>query len=254
MTLLSALFMLCSTLCFSQQQYEFDYLLEYKIIIYKDSFTVQSSSSNEKNETFKKYYFTNSKKNNYSAIITDLDSLHYSMIFKDENGISSRTTFLKTDLNNAEFINIECKDVYKYRNDFKYRTEEYDFFKLNDTLIKGKTYGKYKFASIKPKKEKRHKLASKYYIIDRATAFHLPLFELSTPYEKWKLQKTLPSGLFYEKYRIDYYGKLNYKETLINYWKIDKKIMINTDCDYTKKTSKKNRIPASKVHTSHQMN
>lgn len=235
MKLLSIVFILSATLCFSQQQYEFDYLLEYETTIYKDSFQVNISKSPGKNETFKKYYLTNSKKNNYSAIITELDSLYYTMVFKDENGISSQTTFLKTDLNAAEFINIHCKDVKRYRNDFKYRTKEYDFFKLNDTLIKGKTYAKYKLTSIKPKKEKRHKLATKFFIIDRETAFHLPLFQLSTSYEEWKLEKTLPNGLFFEKYLIDYYGKLTFKETLVSYSKIDKKIVINEDCDYTKK-------------------
>lgn len=242
MKLLTILFILYATFCYSQQQYEFDYLLEYETTIYKDSFQVKKGKLTEKNETFKRYYLTNSKKNNYSAIITDLDSLYYTMTFKDENGISSRTTFLKSDLNNAEFINIHCKDVYSYKNQFKYRTKEYDFFKLTDTLVNGKAYTKYKFTSIKPRKEKRHKLATKFYLIDKETAFHLPFFELSTPYEEWKIDKNFPTGLFYEKYIIDYYGKLNSKETLINYWKIDKKIVISEDCDYSKKTAKSSSI------------
>ncbi|QOD61684.1 hypothetical protein H9I45_04335 [Polaribacter haliotis] len=235
MKLLITTFLLISTYCFSQKQYEFDYLLEYEITFYKDSIKIKNRKFRKEDKTIKKYYLTNSKKNNYSAVITELDSLNYKMIFKDENGIYSNVTFLKSDLNKAEFINIDCKNVSRYENPFKYQTKNYDFFKLNDTVISEKTFWMYKLESIKPKKVKRKKLGTEYYILDKGTSFHLPILNFSTAYEEWKKEGNLPNGIFQQKYFIDYYGQLDSKEELINYWKTDKKIVINNDCDYTEK-------------------
>ena len=109
--ILTALFALSSILCFCQKRYEFDYLIEYKHTFYNDSLT---------EKTITRYYFTNSKKNNYLAIITDLDSLKYHMNFKDENGLTFKVNFLKSDLNKAEFINVECDYISKYHNPYKF--------------------------------------------------------------------------------------------------------------------------------------
>lgn len=228
-------FLLFSTYCFSQKQYEFDYRIEYELTLYKDSIKIKNRPFREKDEITRKYYLTNSKKNNYSAVITDLDSINYKMIFKDENGIYSNVTISKSDFDKAEFVNIDCKYVSKYGNPYKYQTKNYDFFELKDTLINGKTFSKYKLESIKPKKVKRRKLGTQFYIIDTKTEFHVPILNFSTAYEEWKSKRKLPNGIFLEKYFIDYYGQLDSKEKLINYWKTDKKIVINNDCDYTVK-------------------
>ncbi|PNW26403.1 hypothetical protein [Formosa algae] len=211
MKLLLATFLLFSIHCFSQKQYEFDYLIEYEQTLYKDSIKIKNQPFREKDKTTKKYYLTNSKNNNYRAVITELDSLYYKMIFKDENGIYSNVTFLKSDLNTAEFINIDCKYVTRYKNPFKHQTKNYDFFKLTDTVINGKTFSKYKLESIKPRKVKRKKLGTKFYIIDKETSFHLPVLDFSTAYEEWKTEGNLANGIFIEKYFIDYYGNLGKK-------------------------------------------
>ena len=235
MKLLLTTFLLISTICFSQKQYEFDYLIEYELTIYKDSIKIKNRPFREKDKTLKKYYLTNSKSNNYSAVITESDSLNYKMIFKDEDGIYSNIIILKSDLNNAEFINIDCEFVVSYQNAFKHKTKYYDFFKLNDTVVNGKTYSKFKLESIKPKRTKREQLGTEFYIIDKETSFHLPVLDFSIAYEEWKKEKNLPNGIYTEKYFIDYYGSLDSKEKLIHHWKIDKKIVINNDCDYTEK-------------------
>ena len=233
MKLLLITFLLLSTVCFSQKQYEFDYLIEYEFTLFKDSIKIKNRPFRKEDKVIKKYYLTNSKKNNYTAIITEIDSLDYKMIFKDENGIYSDVIIAKSDLNSAEFINIDCEYVRKYFNPNKYKTKYYDFLNLNDTLINGKTYSRYKMESIKPKRTKKGKLGTEVYIVDKETQFHLPILNFSTAYEEWKTERDLPNGIFYEKYFIDYYGLLDSKETLINIWKIDKKIVINKDCDYT---------------------
>ncbi|MEP1490384.1 MAG: hypothetical protein ABJK28_18335 [Algibacter sp.] len=235
MKLILTTFLLLSTYCFSQKQYEFDYLIEYDVTYYKDSVKIKNRLFRKKDKTFKKYYLTNSKNNSYTGVITELDSLKYKMIFKDENGIYSNVIILKSDLNQAEFINIDCKYVTNYQDLFKYQTKNYDFFKLNDTLFNGKTYSKFKLESIKPKRTKRKKLGTEFYIIDKQTSFHLPILYFSTAYEEWKTKGNLPKGIFFEKYFIDYYGYLDSKEKLINYWKTNKKIVIGDDCNYTEK-------------------
>jgi len=235
MKLLLTIFLLLSAYCFSQKQYKFDYLIEYEVTYYKDSVKIKNRPFRKKDKTFKKYYLTNSKKNNYTAVITELDSLSYKMIFKDQNGIYSNVTFLKSDLNKAEFINIDCKYVTKYQNLFKYQTKNYNFFKLNDTVINGKAYSKVKLASIRPKTIKRKKLGTEFRIIDKETSFHLPILDFSTAYEEWKTEGNLLKGIFFIKYFIDYYGYLDSKENLINFWKVDKKIVINEECNYTEK-------------------
>jgi len=222
---LPLLFLTLSTLfCFSQKQFEFDYLIEYKLTFYKDSITEKSIS---------RYYLTNSKKNNYLAVVTNLDSLNYQMHFKDENGLSFNVNFLKSDLNKAEFINVDCEYVRNYRNPFKIRIKEYEFFNLNDTLIDRTEYSRYKLTSIKPKKRKRKKLATEFYIVQNNTTFHLPIFYFPTAYEEWKSKKNVPNGIFKERLLFGFDGNLSVKEELIRYHHINKTIIIDRKCDYT---------------------
>lgn len=231
MKLLLTTFLLIPIICFSQKQYEFDYLIEYETTFFKDCCEIENPAYNEKNKTLTTYYLTNSKKNNYTAVITELDSLNFKMIFKDEDGIYSNIKVLKSDLNKAEFINIKCESIKRRINPFKYKTEYYSFFKLDDTLLNGKSYSKFKLEAINPKRARRQKIGTEFYIIDKETSFHLPLLNFSTAYEEWKKERSLPNGLFIEKYFINYKGDLITNEKLINYLKIDKKIVINDDCD-----------------------
>lgn len=235
MKTLLIIILLISTYSFSQKQYEFDYLIKYEMTLFKDSIKIKNRKFRKDDKTLIKYYLTNSKKNNYIATITEQDSLNYKMIFKDENGIFFNVLFLKTDLNKAEFINVDCRSVSRYKNPYKYQTKNYNFFKLNDTLLNGVNYLMYKLESIKPKRVKRKKLGTKFYIINKETTFHLPILDFSTAYEEWKKEGNLPNGIFQQKFLVDYYGQLDFKEKFINYWKIDKKIVIKNDCDYTKK-------------------
>lgn len=218
------LFTLSTLFCFSQKQYKFDYIIEYKLTFYKDSLA---------KKTILRYYFTNSKKNNYLAVITNLDSLNYQMDFKDENGITFNVNFLKSDLNKAEFINVDCDYVNNYDNPFKDRIKKYDFFNLNDTIIDGTEYNKYKLTSIKLKKRKKKKLATEIYIVDKNTKFHLPFFYFPTAYEEWKSKKNIPNGIFKERLLFDSYGNLSVKEELVSYHTINKTITIDEKCDYT---------------------
>lgn len=186
--------LLISACCFSQKHYEFDYLLKYELVYYTDSVETNNETGRIKEKTLHKFYLTNSKKNNYSAVLTELDSLNYNMIFKDENGLSANVKVLKSDFNSAEFISIDCTSVTRYQNRFKYKAKHYDFFKLKDTLLQGKTYSRFKFESIKPKKTKRKQLAAQFYIIDQTMSQHLPVLNFSTAYENGRHTGLYPTG------------------------------------------------------------
>ncbi|MFD0990748.1 hypothetical protein ACFQ1R_11620 [Mariniflexile jejuense] len=227
-------FLFFSTFCFSQKIYQFDYLIEYEITFHQDSIKINDGTLRKVNKTKKAYYLTNSKNNEYHARITEMDSLKNKISFIDNNGVSANVTYLKSGLDEAEFIDIECKNVMRYQSQYKYEIKNYDFIKLNDTVINGKAYDRYKLESVKPKRTKRKKLGIIYYIIDKETAFHLPILDFTTAYEEWKSGSHLNNGLFFERYYIDYYGNLGTKERLINYQKIDKKIVIDDECNYAR--------------------
>lgn len=230
-------FLFFTSICFSQKQYKFDYLIEYELTYYKDSIKIKNRPFRKVDKKIKKYYLTNSKNNDYLTIITEKDNLNYRMIFIDNNGIYSNVIILKSDFNKAEFINLDCKYVNRYQNAYKYQIKNYDFFDLTDTLINDKSFIRYKMSSIKPKKVERKKLGTEFYIIDKFTDFHLPILNFSTAYEEWKNNKTIPNGIFNEKYFIDYYGNLDWIEKIVNHCEIEKKIVIQDECNYAKKTN-----------------
>jgi len=230
MKILTFLLFLFITTCYSQKQYDFDYIIEYETTFYKDSIKIKNHHYRDKQKKIHRYYLTNSKNNDYFAIVIEKDSLNYRLMFIDYNGVYSNVIFSKSDLNKAEFINIKCENVGRYFNPYKYRTRNYDFFVLKDTVIKNETFSMYKFRSIKPKIEKRKKIGTNFFIINKSTDFHLPILTFSTEYEKWKLKKNIPNGIMSERYLINYFGKLSEHEKLIKYEKIDKKIIIPKEC------------------------
>ncbi|NLP59489.1 hypothetical protein [Lutibacter sp. B1] len=218
---------------YAQKTYEFDYVIEYETTFYKDSIKTKNSHFRDHQKKIHRYYLTNSKNNDYFAIIIEKDSLNYRVMFIDYNGIYSDVIFSKSDLNNAEFINIKCENVSKYFNPQKYQSKNYDFFVLNDTVINNKSFSMYKFSSIKPKIEKRKKLGTDFFIINKSTDFHLPILTHSTEYEKWNLKKNIPNGIMKERYLINYFGKISQHEKLIKYEKTDKKIIVPKGCTDT---------------------
>jgi hypothetical protein len=224
-SLLTVLLTIATSFLFSQKKYAFDYLIEFKNTYYKNSHTEITISG---------FYLTNSKNNNYTACVTSLDSMNYKMKFKDENGLSFNVNFKKVDLEKAEFINVNCYYVSNYNNPFKVRIEEYDFFNLKDTIIDETQYSRYKLSSIDPRKEKKKKLGTEYYIIDNNTKFHLPVLFFSTAYEEWKSKKNIPNGIFKEKLMVGYNGKLVIRQKMMGYRQINKTIIIDEQCDYTR--------------------
>lgn len=108
------------------------------------------------------------------------------------------------------------------------------FIKKSDTLVGGEYCSHYVFKCNNPKKEKRKKLATEHFIVEKNTSFHLPILTFATSYEEWKLEKNIPNGIPKQMYMVTYKEKklfLFYE--LKRYAKINKYIIIPDECDYT---------------------
>lgn len=230
---ISIFFFLLTTNCYTQKQYAFDHLISYEVTFYKDSANHKKQPVIVKDKTFMRHYLTNSKNNDYFVVVTELDSLNYKVVLREHNNIYSHVVSKKTELTQARIINIGCLDVSKLHKSYAYKTKHVNFFKLNDTIINNQSLSKYKLAPINPKRAKRKKSWTIFYLLNKATAFHLPMLHSVAAYEEWKSDTTIANGIFTERHFANYNGNIMIKEQLISYRKVDKKIVINGDCDYS---------------------
>jgi len=226
------IFILLDVVCYSQKLYEFDYIIEYEVSLFKDSIRPKKNRHRVNNNNYKRYYLINSKQNEYFAVIYEKDSLNYQLIFDDhKRKVHSKSIALKSDLNDADLIEMNCKNVFKSMNGLK--TKDYDFLNLKDTLINNKSLSLYKYNLKNQKKRKRKKIGSYYYIIDKSSNFNLPLFVHPNLFEKWQLNNKISIGFIKEKYYKDYYEKLRFTEKFVGFIKTDKKIYIPKSCGLT---------------------
>ena len=131
MKILTILFSLTLTVGYSQKQYDFDYIMAYDTKFYKDSVKNKKRRYRNYKQNTTRYYMINSKQNKYFAAISEKDSLKYRLMINDFEGkIHSNAEVLKSDLNEAEFIDMNCRNVFKLMNPLK--VEDYDFIQLKD--------------------------------------------------------------------------------------------------------------------------
>ncbi|MFD2828166.1 hypothetical protein ACFSYG_16935 [Leeuwenhoekiella polynyae] len=226
------LFILLGSRSFSQKTYHFDYMLETNYILYKDSVKIKHRPFRTETRSQKRYLLTNSKDNSYLAILTEKDSLYYNLQFKKQDKIKANIILLKNEFDIAERINIPCKYVLSNKNHFQYQVKNYAFQKLHDTVIGSTQLHQLVLKSVKEKTIKRKKIGELYYLIDTAKlADNLPVLKNVTAYEEWKTEtSSLPNGLLKETYFRDFYGYIDYKETVIGFKVVDKYIWIEEQC------------------------
>jgi hypothetical protein len=158
------------------------------------------------------------------------------MVFHDYNfGFFVDVNFLKTDLNKAEFININCDYVRKFSIADKLKTKNHDFIVLKDTIINEKSYARYKLIELESIKKK---IGSEVFIVDKSTENHLPILNWTGAYIAGKDNKKLPNGILFEKYFIDHLGKISPHEKFVRSYKTTKKIIIKGNCLDTGKKQK----------------
>ena len=217
------LFCFVGSLGLSQNSYHFDYVLVYNV------------SFQDKN--FERICYINSNDNDFFTELTNYkDSTHvdFRMIDRDKE-ISVRSKANKELFFKSEVVNIDCNDVIKSGNPNKHKIKEYDFVNYNDTLINDTLYYHYAIKSNKSLSYiKRKKIVEYHYIVSKESPNFLPFLTDSTPYEEWKSEKNIPNGLLKMMYHLNSDRKVAFKFELKALTKIDKKLIIPKDCNYTK--------------------
>ena len=230
---IAILLIFISSQLFCQKKYYFDY-----------SFFVKETDTS-KSKNYNSIFLANSKTNEYRLYALDyLDSLSYTLHFGDENGVGFYGMMKKPDFNNVETITTTCKEVFKAANPFKEKREEYDFINFKDTVINDISYFHYAIKSNKSLKyQKRKKIVTIHYIVDKSDSNFLPLTYVSTIYETWKKFKNIPNGYPKTIYFINTEGIETKRMEFEKAIKIDRYITIPNECDYTREEFRKTIFP-----------
>ena len=124
-------FTLLVQLCYSQKNYDFDYILNFD-----KSISIKKNKEKDSAKTF----LVNSSKNGYMMVVNNRDSSKYGILFIDNDGILINSTINKNSLNTAEKITTDCKNVKPFSNPFKFQVNNYEFVNLTDTIINNTSY------------------------------------------------------------------------------------------------------------------
>lgn len=207
-----------SAICFSQKKYEFDYVLEY----------VNQNDTLTKPQFY--FRFTNSKDNSYTLTVTDKDENIFQLYLIDVNGKEYAGEMKKADFLEVDKILLKCPMHRKYVNpDKEEHLEEYMFSNLSDTLINKKLHKHY---VIKYKGSKEENLGTIHYIIENGSELHAPnFFPYSPAYTLWEAGTVIPNGIYKKAYRVGPHESIKEETTLIQYAKIKKIIITDTDCN-----------------------
>ncbi|WCO02975.1 hypothetical protein [Psychroserpens ponticola] len=168
----------------SSKVYEFDYIIEYKSLL----------SGKEDQSVF---YLTNSKDNEYWAIIRSIDKKTYTINFYKHNSIRLFTKLNKKDFYKAETILLE-RPKHNYKRNYKANKKDY-FKVLSDTILDQTPISRYVFKSIDVHEQK----LDVEYFVQPNTSFHLPILVIGEAYKKWEKEKNIPNGIFKEMYFLN---------------------------------------------------
>ena len=206
----------------SQKKYHFDYVFSVK------------ESYKLKDEKLNSVFLVNSKLNNLHLYAHEsADSLRYYLHFKDENGVAFNANMNKSDFDKFETISTTCDKVTKFKNPYVDKRKEYEFVNYSDTLINNTSYYHYAIKCNKNLKyQKRKKIVTTHYIVDKSDTNFLPFTYLSTIYETWKISKNIPNGYPKTIFFINADGKETGRMEFIKVTKVDKYAIIPDECDF----------------------
>lgn len=218
--LFASLFVYCQL--FSQKVYNFDYGLTY-------SFKLK----NEKTAT--NVYLVNSKENNYYLYIHDGDSINSTLHFYDFKGVMVNGMMKNAKAYQSSAYISNCNEVLPLKNPYKYQVNNYEFVNLKDTVLNDTSYYHYKIRSLKSLKfQKRKKILTIHYIVDKSSNKFIPFLWNPTIYEEWKNEKNIPNGYPKIIFKENFEGKITSVFSLVSIKKIERKLTIPEECDYTK--------------------
>jgi len=214
-------YLVTSCLLYAQKKYHFDYM-----------FLVKENYINKTN--FNSVFLVNSKNNSFNLYAHENeDSLKFIMHFTDQKGVSFNSQLPKIDFYKAKTISNTCNEVVRYYNPFKEKGKEYNFINYADTIINDTSYLHYAIKSNKKiKYQKRKKIVTTHFIVEKSDSEFLPFTYIPTIYETWKISKIIPNGIPKIIYFINTEGKQTGKME-ITAIKVDKYASIPFECDYT---------------------
>ncbi len=202
---------------FAQRVYEFDYLIHYDF--YWDHKTSRPAPY---------LYLTNSQNNEFTAVITESDSVTLKLDFLDHKGNHAIAKMAKGQFASTMDLWMKCSDVKPHSNTKKSLARRYEFKILKDTTISGRTLAHYILKS-----KKKDGNATEHYIVDTRLDRHLPILRYATAFTKWESTMNLPNGIISEKYLKGNNGKKRHRMVLKDYKTTNKAIIIPEDCDYS---------------------
>jgi hypothetical protein len=224
------IFILIIQMGFAQKRYHLDYALEFDIQI--------NSHDSEKDKIGKdsiRFYMINSNLNNIILFLNEKDEKNYNLFFSDKEGLYVNSVIEKSLFFKAETINNNCESVHRTSNPFTYQVNNYEFINLKDTLINDTSYFHYIIKTNRGLKfQKRKKIVSIHYIVDKNSPEFSPFLIESTCYEEWKKERNIPNGKPSIIYHENYKGEITFKMELKNAVKIDRYFTVPNECDYTK--------------------
>lgn len=207
--IISLLFLL--QFSYSQKKFHFNCLLEF-----------ENTEGDSKNIVS---YLSNSTNNGINMFFLKQDV--FTFVFTDYATLGVKSEIKASSIDDFQYINVDCADVFKYKNHFKKKLNDYVFVNLNDTIIDGTFY--YHYKAMHKRQGKKDK--NVHYIVAKDSPDFMPFFQNQVNYELWKKQPNVPNGIPFLIYHKDYYGVITSRMQLKNYTKIDKYIVIPEDCE-----------------------
>lgn len=207
---------------FSQKKYYFDYGLQYEETIIKS------------NKVKTNIYLVNSKQNNYFLSIEEKDSINNDLRLIDQNGVTVIAKINKKDFLKAETITNNCDQTFRFSSLGKEKVKDYSFTNLKDTIINDTSYYHYMIKCNKSLKyQKKKKIATAHFIIDKSSPNFVPFLYQSIMYEVGKINRNIPNGYPKLIYFINCDGTKDSELKLMKSLKIEKYLTIPNECDYT---------------------
>ncbi|WP_034059370.1 hypothetical protein [Lacinutrix jangbogonensis] len=186
--------------CFSYSQektYNFDYVLEY-----------ENNNNIDSTGSIKSYVFVNSKDNSFVLTYTDYRDHGY-LRFLHHNAARISTKMDNKLFFAAESIRLGCG--FQTKMAYHKKTFKWHSFKIEkDTIIKNDTLKYYTYNAYNKKKKRswRSKHLGHHFIIQPNTEHILPFFYSTNTYDKWKVSKDLPKGIFRRNYFLTKKGAI----------------------------------------------
>ena len=198
----------------SQKIYQFDTLLEYE-------FTYEKDSTN----TVHYIYLTTSLNNSYHLVLREVDSLNYSIYFRDNELFTANSKISKVDFEKADVINNDCQGLLKWDNSkYQKRLSKYNITEFLET----DGAQEYRLFDASHTNTEDENIAYNYYVLKQDETV-LPLFNRPLDYEVWNTEKSIPNGTFIE------FGTFSKKYGFAKYMlklksKINKRFQVPENC------------------------